>query len=280
MTDSITRPKSPSPTRNSSPLLSPLGSPERLFKVSTLDFDGEAYHGSMLTGPWLKRQPGISSAGGIGVLMDDTLGAAAMMHRSEDMWAVTTELVLNIVNPVPSDGSRVMSSAVCLANDAEGGISHGRAFASDGRLLAQGTTRVKYSPGIPDRVKRQVTAPPVDSTAGSMSELFSPLPGTSLLETRLPANPLFINPHGSVHGGILLTMVDYAASRYVDGISSLGLSTLQLTYVRPAVGELTIRLKERHHGRSLLAVEAEISGESGKPCVFATVIYRPQGQQN
>lgn len=279
MTDIITLPDPALPVANFPPPLAPLGYPERLFKVSPLRYHEGKYHGSMQTGAWLERQPGSASSGGIGVLMDDTLGAAAMVGRPENTWAVTTELALNFIHPLTSDGSLITATAQCLGSDHEGGIAQGHAFDAEGRLLAHGTTRAKFTPGTPDPVKRQTAAPPVNATASSMSELLSPSKSSTLVNTTLPANPHFINPHGSVHGGILLAMVEFAASRFMASFSSgLGLSSLQLTYVRPAIGDLTISLAERHRGRSLVALEAVVTGGSGKPCVLATAIYRPQGR--
>src|SRR5690242_14160912 len=82
----------------------PGGGPEGLFRVDDLSV-GDAPHGRMITGPWMTGPDGRPSPGGLGVLVDDVLGYAILAARPRNDWSVSTEIALDVLGPVPGDGS-------------------------------------------------------------------------------------------------------------------------------------------------------------------------------
>ena len=70
-----------------------------------------------------------------------------------------------------------------------------------------------------------------------------------------------LNPHGSVHGGLLATMIDVAMGTAVatTGGESPVTVSLAVTYLEPArTGRLEARARVRKRGKRLMVVEAEV----------------------
>jgi uncharacterized protein (TIGR00369 family) len=76
-----------------------------------------------------------------------------------------------------------------------------------------------------------------------------------------------LNPHGTVHGGVLATMLDVAMGTAVataGGESPVTVS-LTVTYLEPGrPGRLTARAKVRKRGKRLIVVEGQVEQDSGE----------------
>ncbi|MCE1178276.1 MAG: PaaI family thioesterase [Micrococcales bacterium] len=87
------------------------------------------------------------------------------------------------------------------------------------------------------------------------------------------------NTNGTVHGGVLATMLDAVMGRAVragldDGQSTATVS-MTVTYLRPGkVGQtLTASAEVRQRGDSLVMVEADVTGEDGKAVAHGVAAY-------
>jgi uncharacterized protein (TIGR00369 family) len=83
--------------------------------------------------------------------------------------------------------------------------------------------------------------------------------GTSTVA--LEAAEHHLNPHGSVHGGVLATMIDVAMGTAVatTGGQSPVTVSLAVTYLEPGrPGRLEARAQVRKRGKRLMVVEAEV----------------------
>lgn len=70
-----------------------------------------------------------------------------------------------------------------------------------------------------------------------------------------------LNPHGSVHGGVLATLIDVAMGTAVatTGGQSPETVSLAVTYLEPGrPGRLEARARVRKRGKRLVVVEAEV----------------------
>ena len=83
--------------------------------------------------------------------------------------------------------------------------------------------------------------------------------GTS--QVHLEAAEEHLNPHGTVHGGVLATMIDVAMGTAVatTGGESPVTVSLTVTYLEPGQpGRLTATARVRKRGKRLIVVEAEV----------------------
>ena len=79
---------------------------------------------------------------------------------------------------------------------------------------------------------------------------------------RLEAGEQHLNPHGTVHGGVLATMIDVAMGTAVatTGGESPVTVSLTVTYLEPGrPGRLTAEARVRKRGKRLIVVEAEVT---------------------
>ena len=98
---------------------------------------------------------------------------------------------------------------------------------------------------------------------------------------RLEAREEHLNPHGTVHGGVLATMIDVAMGTAVataGGASPVTVS-LTVTYLEPGQpGLLEARARVRKRGKRLMVVEAEVVQEGDVVAdALATFSVRPGG---
>ena len=78
---------------------------------------------------------------------------------------------------------------------------------------------------------------------------------------RLDAGEEHLNPHGTVHGGVLATMIDVAMGTAVatTGGESPVTVSLTVTYLEPGKpGHLEAIARVRKRGKRLIVVEAEV----------------------
>ncbi len=127
-----------------------------------------------------------------------------------------------------------------------------------------------YVSGISDGT---IPAPPIASTLG-----FGRLhlaDGAVVLE--LDPQSFHDNPIGSMHGGVLATMLDTVAGCAVHatlpagvGYTSLDLSVRFIRAVRPATGTLTATGRVVHRGSRTAVAEASVVDGSGRLIATAT----------
>jgi uncharacterized protein (TIGR00369 family) len=79
----------------------------------------------------------------------------------------------------------------------------------------------------------------------------------------LEADERHLNPHGSVHGGVLATMIDVAMGSVVASDDDAGVPvtvSLTVTYLEPGrPGRLEAVARVRKRGKRLTVVEAEVT---------------------
>lgn len=233
-------------------------------------------HASMETGLWLGNDFGTPTAGSIGVLMDTVLGGAAMQDRPANSWAVTTHLSLHFPGALPMDGSVVRGEATCLSVDARGAMASGRAYDASGNVVVDGSTWLQFTPGIPYAKQERNDAPPPHELPQSVSQILGVVSAANPTRLRFPANNDLLNAHGALHGGVVIALAEYAASRH-PAVEGMELASLSTTFLRPGVGDLTVETKQTHVGGSLQMYEVIIANAEGRTCAQTSAIYRRGG---
>jgi 1,4-dihydroxy-2-naphthoyl-CoA hydrolase len=120
---------------------------------------------------------------------------------------------------------------------------------------------------------------------------FDALLGTEWLEedpeharVRLRMRDELRQPLGTLHGGVLSTLVESICSRATaravlsDGMIALGQS-ISVNFIRPITeGSAEVSARVRHRGRTTWVWEAEVCDEAGRLCALAqmTVAVRPR----
>ncbi|MCG0238953.1 MAG: PaaI family thioesterase [Firmicutes bacterium] len=86
---------------------------------------------------------------------------------------------------------------------------------------------------------------------------------------RMRYRPEHDNIHGTIHGGAIATLADFALGWAVRAALPAGtrLATVELkiNYLRPARGDLEARARVLHQGRTLAVVEADVVDAAGAP---------------
>jgi uncharacterized protein (TIGR00369 family) len=257
-------------------LTTPHGGPEELFGLSTVRIDGAGAdavtRAEMATGPWLCHESGEPAAGSLGVLLDDVLGQAVLIARTERQWSVTTELAFDVLAPLPVDGVTVRAHARLEAIDAGGGVARGRVVDERGRTVAIGTTWGRLIDSVPDAVAEPAAVEPVGDRGRSLAALLRVQPGERPGSWVVPAWPGVGNPAGVMHGGVLACVAEMTAHAALGpDRGALSTASLHAFYLRPAVGDMVVDAEVVHRGRSLAVVEVVARGASGKQCMRATV---------
>jgi hypothetical protein len=169
------------------------------------------------------------------------------------------------------DGSTVFAAATSPHGDGRGGFAEAQVQDETGITLLHGTSWLK----LVDEVPRPTALP--DGLAAhrgrSLKELLAGRDSPGGAWT-VPQNQLLTNPRGTVHGGVLTAIACYAATRHLGPDSGLDMASIHASFVRPAVGELTVSVTDRHAGRSFRVVDVEVSNPTGKPCLLASVTFR------
>lgn len=139
-----------------------------------------------------------------------------------------------------------------------------------------------------------MSAPPAASGHGfdSWRDSFASIPihrilgltleeeGKGFARVRLPIGPDTVGGvGGSVHGGILATMVDVAMLAAVrtalrPGDQPAGTADLSITYLRPALGPyLDAQATVLKAGRQIVVVEVSILDDQARLCAKGRVLY-------
>ena len=252
--------------------------PEALFRVGPLELTGEHSTGEMLVGSWMRDRSGRPSRGAQFVLVDDAFGVAALVHRPAGRWAVTTELSLDFAADVPLTNVALFAAADLVAEDAEGGLARGTVRDADGRLLAVGTARVRYSDQLPAQLAdpARMMLPHFERTVPGPEGPVEDLLGAIFTEggLELPPSPLLANSMGPMHGGVLgcaSELLAVTTARRTD--DRFVTSSIHIAFVRPASATevVTFTAVAKHAGRTLQVYEVTSRNAGGKPCTIATV---------
>jgi acyl-coenzyme A thioesterase PaaI-like protein len=250
----------------------PHGRPEGLFGVGAVQAESGQARASMPTGPWLRGRDGRLSPAGLGVLLDDVLGQAALIERLAGLWSVTTGLTIDVAAPLPADGQAVSATASPVLIDDGGGLARGEVRDAAGRCLAVATAWARFVAGIPDEVFDPPEIPHDIVRGECLSDLLRVrIPGTGLLD--LPSRADLGNPQGVVHGGVLLCLAVMSAEQALHD-SHLEIASVRVVYLRPAVNELKFVPVIVHRGRSLGVIRVDVTNAAGARCTSVTVTAR------
>jgi uncharacterized protein (TIGR00369 family) len=128
-----------------------------------------------------------------------------------------------------------------------------------------------------DMMEGRAPAPPAGALLGWKLIALDPDAGT--IRVQFTARPDFVNPVGTVQGGLLTAMLDDtmgpAATAYMGGgylAQTLELKTCFLRAARP--GLLFGDGRVVHRGRDILFLEGTLSNPEGKPVATATATAR------
>lgn len=102
--------------------------------------------------------------------------------------------------------------------------------------------------------------------------------GSDHAVVRLPQRAELLNSHGHVHGGTLMSVLDFtmsAAGRGPDP-KNLGMATIDMTtsFMEPAKGDLTIEARCLRRGATIAFCEGEIRDASGGLVCRATATFK------
>jgi uncharacterized protein (TIGR00369 family) len=103
-------------------------------------------------------------------------------------------------------------------------------------------------------------------------------PATSLAQTRLPQRQELRNSHGAVHGGTLMSVLDFtmsAAARAHDPLG-IGVITIDMTthFLSPARGDLTFKASATKRGNKITFCEGSAYNASGDLVCTARVVFK------
>lgn len=102
--------------------------------------------------------------------------------------------------------------------------------------------------------------------------------GKGLVRLRLDPRPEFYNSWGSVHGGVLMTMLDVAlasAGRSLDEKCNGALTVeMKVNFIASASGRVLAEGRAQRAGRSLVFSEGELRGEDGTLLAKATGTFK------
>lgn len=241
--------------------------PDPLFAMHDVGQDDDRVRGSMGTGPWLAGPDGRPAVGALGVLVDNVLGYAIMASLPPVAWSISTEIWVDMVAPLPTDGAVLTADAVILQ---AGSLSTGRVVDASGRVVA--VCRQRGRP-VGDGPSLGWTAPDVEIPTGlrSLGELIGLRSGGGAFE--LEVTPALANPRRMLHGGVSLAASEVVAtwSRREQG-STLPTSSLHIVHTRgvPVGATVEFRATTRHAGRSLWLTDVE-GAVDGRVCATTRV---------
>ncbi len=102
--------------------------------------------------------------------------------------------------------------------------------------------------------------------------------GEGVVRLRLESRPEFENSWGSVHGGVLMTMLDVAlasAGRALDDKCNGALTVeMKVNFIAAATGSVLAEGRAQRAGRSLIFSEGELRSEDGTLLAKATGTFK------
>jgi uncharacterized protein (TIGR00369 family) len=264
------------------------GGPERFFRVSRPTADGEVISSSLPAGPWLIGPSGRPLAGALGVLIDNVAGYVLVLGRPPGGWSVSAEITLDLMRPLPSDGSVLTARGVVRHADEVGGFASASITDASGQLVAVCTQHGRWlkgapaagddvppSTGIPAR--SSVGPPPGEDLAGYLGGQLQTAEGGALFE--LTVTPELTNPLGNLHGGVTLCACDLVAQAAVGAARGPArTASIHVAYPRPVPAGAKVRFAAQvvHLGRAFGVVRVTAhNDDNGKLFAIATVTMSP-----
>jgi uncharacterized protein (TIGR00369 family) len=128
-----------------------------------------------------------------------------------------------------------------------------------------------------DMIEGRSPPPPAARLLGWTLESIDPEQGT--IRVAFEATEAFLNPIGTVQGGILAAMLDDtmgpAAAALLGGTAFPQTLELKTSFVRPAYpGRLSAEASVRHRGRDILFLEGSLFDADGQLVATATATAR------
>ena len=259
--------------------------PERLFHLVPVVGDALRAVGSMKTGPWSTDLHSRPAVGSLGVLVDDVLGFSIAAATPLGKATVTTQIHLDMLRPVPVDGSAVTAEIMSVEFDGSGGFVSGRVSDRSGRVIALATLRGMFVPAVPDRDSTFELCRQTMTSIADPSRMWS---APDAIESRMVTteegvdlqfnvSESLVNVRGSQHGGITLCAAEIAGRGALDrhsGADEFVTVAVDIAYLRPAVmgSALTFRARRIHAGREVGLVRVEGFVDEKKPIAVATVM--------
>jgi acyl-coenzyme A thioesterase PaaI-like protein len=249
----------------------------------------------MDTGHWVLDLDGRPTGAAAAVILDNTLAASIRINVDELHWMVTTELHLNFMRRLPTDGTVLEAWTRTLVGDEAGGMSIGTLRGPDGTEYVQAAGWFQgvegNTPEGLDRYEAMAKQPLGAAEAAHLGALLAAKQVTPALPGGRPETTEgFVrglgfsrmdelqNSHGAIHGGALMIMASLAAQMAMPDRVAYDLQSLRVAYLRPASGTIASRTRVRHAGSTLRVVDVELfSGETGstaKAFVQATAMFR------
>jgi uncharacterized protein (TIGR00369 family) len=242
--------------------------PDPLFGIEDVAWREPRVAARMRVGSRLLDEAGRTAPGALGVVADNVLGYAIIATAPPGGWAVTTEMSIDVLGPLPGEGELVRAEAELVAGDGSGGFAEGTVVDVAGRVVARLRQRGRFvdrpreipengrgrDGGLPDLVPR-----PTADGVGLDLEVTEPLG----------------NPLGNLHGGVSLWAVEAVGRAALrQGNPALRTASVHLTYLRAAPVGTTLRIgaEPRHTGRSMGLADVRVLLADGRPCIEATVV--------
>jgi uncharacterized protein (TIGR00369 family) len=267
--------------------------------------DDGSVRGGMTTGPWMTGPGGRPSPGCLGVLADDVLGYALVAQRPRERWSVSIEISIDVLGPVPTDGSRILTVTEMVHTDTLGGLASGRMMDESGQVIAVCRQRGRYVTQLPPSEveaavggegESQRPDPQAEPHTDPHADLdVSPAPAAtdvaSLLGVRwtgerpaaavLEVTNRLTNPLGNLHGGVSLCGSELVA---IEALRPSGpplvTASVRIAYLRPSPVGTTVTFTPavQHRGRTLGLVQVVGTNLAGKVCTIATITAQPPEQ--
>jgi uncharacterized protein (TIGR00369 family) len=261
------------------------GGPERFFRVARPKAAGEVVSSSMPAGPWLNGPSGRPLAGALGVLIDNAAGYVFVLRHPPGGSSVSAEITLDLLRPVPADGSVLTAEGIVRHVGQAGGFSSASVTDGSGQLLAVATQHGRWVRAAP---AADGSVPAGNGTAlagyvplaadleGFLGGQARAADGGALLE--LTVTPWLTNPLGNMHGGITLCACDLVAQAAIDAAGGPPrTASIHVAYTRPIPAGTRVRFTAEvaHLGRAFAVVRVTALDDSGRPCAIATVTTGP-----
>ncbi|MES2229211.1 MAG: PaaI family thioesterase [Pseudomonadota bacterium] len=94
---------------------------------------------------------------------------------------------------------------------------------------------------------------------------------------RFTARPEHLNTFDVTHGGVCMTLLDVAMASAARSVQpDMGVVTIEMktSFMRPAVGPLTIKGRLMHRTATMVFTEATILDDKGRACSHATGTFK------
>ncbi|PYE12336.1 uncharacterized protein (TIGR00369 family) [Williamsia limnetica] len=252
---------------------------ETLFGITALDLGPHTGELEMASGPWLRDGDRVGRAA-LAVVFDDVTGYVVAAGAEDGRWPVSLGMHLDFLSDPPTDGSTLRARGELLRRDVGGGWTTGRVTNEKGEVLVVATQR-SHLVATDRPVVRPSTVIPAGTTDDRPLREILGVAGSAHHDDRsrtleLPPSDMIANTKGSVHGGVLVCVVEMAAMQALEAGPRLELSSIDVAFLRPCdAGEaVTFRAEVVHSGRTLQLVRVAAENVHGKTCALATVTTR------